>query len=188
MTKKPAPILPVMVLSINFSCVGVTVATLAQVAGLLRRSMFFALGTGAWGIAMNTTSLVRLVAKTLGINKFRGILVQSDIMIPMECADSLATAILQADKENVNFVVPAKTIFNKWNVNDGLTDEQYKELPNWTKIVHSGLNFYYGDLFADYTFHEGDGNKGEDWHFYDDNKIELRALKLPFKHIKEYPF
>jgi len=181
-------ILPTICGSYGYSVIGITILTLTQVAALVDRQLFWYQGQGIHGVALNTTKAVRDMSLQLGgAEKWRGIFYQSDVLILPQTAKDLAEAIQKADKYKVGFAVPLKMVTGKWNVDDGLTDEQYVAMKNWTKIRTCGYGFYYGDLFANYQYHEGDNGIGEDWNFFLDNKINLYAVKLPFGHVKEIP-
>ena len=179
------PVFPVIIGSLGLKSVSASVAALYECAGLLDRKVLMVQGTGALGIALNTTSVVRQMAKALGQDTWRGVFMQDDIYIPMSTVRDLANAITIADKNDLDFCVPCKQPNGIWNVENGMRDPEYKQLDSWARVSKSSLQFYYGHLFRDYEYHEGEHMTGEDWNFYQDNHIDLHVVKLPFKHVKE---
>lgn len=116
--------------------------------------------------------------KELGINKVRGIMLDSDVIL--ECDyKTLADVMKEADEKNINFVIPYKngnSSYSLWHKDmNPYTQDEYNKLKDGDKIEYSGLGFYYGDIPLDYIFHSD--VKGEDHYFFEDNKLDVRVIK-----------
>ena len=169
-------------------CIGSSVVALTGAAHSLRRPLLWDQGSSSEGIALNLWSQIQKTAEILGVRTWRGILMTEDIYIPQSEAQNLANAIYLADKNKINFVVPFKLVTGLWNVDAGLTDEQYGKMESWTKIKTCGLAFYYGPVYADYEWWEGvkKGIRyGDDNNYIRENKLEIYAVKLRMGHVKE---
>jgi hypothetical protein len=187
---KPLPIL-VMVGESVFSA-GPSIAALSNVALLVGKIPMFFFGSGKGVAALARTIAVKAFAETLQTQRWRGILIDGDILIEPTDVPILADDIKEAENRHLNIVAPIRTLNGLANIyhKDGkqLTNEEFAALKHMQRIQLGGLAFYYGDVIADYVFHEGDNSRGEDVNYFLDNKLPLNVMKnVNMKHLKVVP-
>ena len=182
-----------------------TFLNLGDLADRLNREMLF-INSSASGIERARTYAFRVLKdglkklgdespenkwKKLSVKapeKVRGFWVDSDIRLETD-AMVLKQEIEDADRENYSFSVAypqlsmSDIIVSENDVERVLMPGEVKNMPNRSKILASGLGFYYGDLYLDYTFRFT--GYGEDVNYFLDNKIDLRLVNsVEVSHVK----
>lgn len=134
-----------------------------------------------------------VLAEFFKTTSIRGLWLDSDIRI-MDQAATLE-AIRYADEHNINIVgnylrgtvgQEDNTVYHrqKFTSEDGsivekfdiaYTNDEIDKMPNYSKVDFAGLGFYYGYLPLTYNFMRD--RMGEDFHFYYDNKLDIRLAK-----------
>jgi hypothetical protein len=137
------------------------------------------------------TEIFSVIKKMSGKDKVRGLMLDSDIIIPINQVKKITEEIIKADKENYNFVLPYPTS-NGSSIYDLKGEkiiqiDDISEFMKMDKAYASGLGFYYGDLPLDYKFRT-DNNMGEDINFFIDNSISPKVIKeieiLHYKRVR----
>ena len=187
--------LPVLMVSLDGRGDVETFLNLGDLADRLNREMLF-INSSASGIEHARTYAFRVLKD--GLKKLkgadapekvvRGLWVDSDIRLEGDVM-VLKQEIEDADKGNYSFSVA----YPQLNMSDIIVSEndaervlmpgEAKNMPNRSKILASGLGFYYGDLYLDYTFRFT--GYGEDVNYFLDNKIDLRLVNsVEVSHVK----
>ncbi len=157
-----------------------------QVAALLKRDLRFSVSASGSGPWEGRSVVCLAVGERLGVEKFRGLFLDSDIFI--DKADQVADAIRVADENHWNIVAPYRqadslksmSVFKKPDALDGadyhIYDKDLAEMEDYAEVDSAGLGFYYGDIYTKYSFYSNAWGT-EDVHFFHDNHIRPRVAK-----------
>jgi hypothetical protein len=167
---------------------GVSICTIYETARLLGVRPLIGFGSGR-GVALKRTEAIGNMATALGVDSWRGILMDYDTLVEEKFALKLANDIRRADDLDLNIVGPMHDRERSWNVYNE-QGQPLEHLPdsNFFPVYSAGLGFYYGQVISGYSFHEGDNGYGEDQNYFLDNKLKLRVITdVEFWHVKPTP-
>ena len=144
--------------------------------GLNKKPMF--VQSMATGLLFARTEIFSILNNITQKIMIRGLMIDSDIVIPMSSVIDITKRIKQADNENFSFVIPypipngASVYVKEKTIRQVNTIE---ELDKMKVCDASGLGFYYGDLPLTYRF-RNDNKMGEDINFFLDNDIKPKVF------------
>lgn len=144
--------------------------------GLNKKPMF--IQSSISGLVFARQEMFRLLKNITKKDRIRGLMIDSDIIIPSKITKAIVEKIYESDKEQYNFVIPYLTsvglsIYVKKEDKIEIMDIDSFKVAE--KCYTSGLGFYYGDLPLDYKFNYCNG-KGEDINFFIENRIEPNIM------------
>ena len=158
--------------------VGRTIVRIGSAAAEMQKRPYFDFGIGT-NVCAGRDSVLKVAKEVLGGNSGRILWIDFDIVVNTPPGE-LAKYLNEAEDKNYNIVAPYRRI-DKYSSISRTTGEILKwdeigTLEQYETISWAGLGFYYGHTPFDYKFHMS-GEAGEDYHFFADNKIELRVDK-----------
>jgi hypothetical protein len=168
--------------------VGRTLSSLFDAALLMDKKPEFVYGVGT-NICGGRDLILKMIKERIDFDSCRMLWLDSDIWIRTP-PEELAKYLREADEKNYNIVAPYRRADMKGALSSiGHTDgvlywDALATLDQYAKVPWAGLGFYYGITPLNYKFYMS-GEFSEDYHFFYDNKIELRVDKrIELSHYK----
>ena len=157
--------------------------------GLEKKPMF--VQSQVTALLFARTEIFRILKNMSNKDTMRGLMIDSDILIPINEVKKITEEIKKADIENYNFVIPYPS--SSGSSVYSFADGKYKQIDDIGDMRRmetcdaSGLGFYYGDLPLSYKF-RSDNDIGEDINFFVDNKIKPKIVSnieiLHYKRVR----
>jgi len=168
-----------------------------------------------WSAKVERSGLPGIITGEKGHRKTRGLWIEDDIGLAEVQAEEIALMITEADRHGWNMVAPYATGFREtgefnWvyfkmpneetgEIGRPFTEDEIRALKPFDELHGlAGLGFYYGDIYVDYIWYEGNFNGrdrfgfpsygGIDWNYFLDNHIELRHYPVVIYHEKTVSF
>ncbi len=169
--------------------VGRTMSDIFKTALLMNKTPEFIWGVGT-NICGGRDLILKLAKEKISSSSCRMLWLDSDVWIRTP-PEELATYLKEADENNYNIVAPYRRSDKQGTLSSvGNDDGVYywdalNTLQQYSPVTWAGLGFYYGITPLDYKFYMS-GDLSEDYHFFKDNKIELRLEKrIALGHYKQ---
>lgn len=165
--------------------VGRTLTDVFKTALLMGKTPEFVYGVGT-NICGGRDLILKLAKEKLATDSCRMLWLDSDIWIRTP-PEELASYLKEADSKGYNIVAPYRrsdkqgTLSSVGNDDGVFYWDALDKLQQYSTVSWAGLGFYYGTTPLGYNFYMS-GELSEDYHFFKDNKIELRLDKRIILH------
>jgi hypothetical protein len=157
---------------------GRTLLAISSTAAELHRQAYFDFGFGS-NICTGRDSILKVAKDVMGGDSGRILWLDSDVMISTP-PNELARYLKEAEEKGYNIASPYRRTDQYSSIGKAegglLKWDDLGKLEQYDKISWAGLGFYYGYTPFNYKFYMS-GDVSEDYHFFMDNKIELRVDK-----------